>query len=195
MVWLVWVLGQQAGIDGAAKLLLALTVLALALWLFGLAQTGPSSFFASFTGRAFCGAILGGALWLGFSSTEPLESQAEQASSGTAVWKTYSTSGVNALAAAGQPVFIDFTAAWCVSCQVNKKAVLQTDKIERAFAAKKVNLVRADWTRRDAEIAQALASYGRNGVPVYVLLRPGKAPLVLPELLTSGIVLDALSTL
>ena len=110
-------------------------------------------------------------------------------------WQQYSAATVLALTAAGQPVFIDFTAAWCVSCQVNKKAVLQSAAIERAFAQKRVQLVRADWTRRDAAIAQALQSYGRSGVPVYVLLRPGKAPLVLPELLTSSIVQAALDTL
>jgi thiol:disulfide interchange protein DsbD len=220
VVWLVWVLGQQAGIDGAAKLLLALIALAFGLWCFGLAQLGPSGFFAKGAGRALTGAVLGGALWLGFLAAESVESDVPSASSAAmpanantkaglggqvvklvqsvqsqGAWLPYSAATVQALTAAGKPVFIDFTAAWCVSCQVNKKAVLQTATIERAFAQKGVELVRADWTRRDAAIAQALQSYGRSGVPVYVLLRPGKAPLVLPELLTSGIVLDALSTL
>ena len=80
-------------------------------------------------------------------------------------------------------MFVDFTAAWCVTCQVNKRLVLNTDDVRAAFAERSVALVRADWTRRDPAITQALAALGRSGVPVYVLYRPGKAPLVLPEVL------------
>ena len=80
-------------------------------------------------------------------------------------------------------MFVDFTAAWCVTCQVNKRLVLNADDVRAEFAAKKVALVRADWTRRDPAITQALAALGRSGVPVYVLYRPGKEPLLLPEVL------------
>ena len=92
-------------------------------------------------------------------------------------------------------MFVDFTAAWCVSCQVNKRLVLNTEQTQQDFAQSKVVLMRADWTRRDAVITQALARLGRNGVPVYVLHRPGREPLLLPEILTDGIVREALSTL
>ena len=98
-------------------------------------------------------------------------------------------------AAEGRPVFIDFTAAWCVSCQVNKRLVLGTERAQQAFANANVALVRADWTRRDATITQALARLGRNGVPVYVLLRPGREPLLLPEILSQGALREALATL
>jgi thiol:disulfide interchange protein DsbD len=89
-------------------------------------------------------------------------------------------------------VFVDFTAAWCVTCQVNKRLVLARDDVVAAFRARGVELVRADWTRRDDEISRALAALGRNGVPVYVLYRPGRAPVLLPELLTRERVLAAL---
>jgi thiol:disulfide interchange protein DsbD len=92
-------------------------------------------------------------------------------------------------------VFVDFTAAWCVTCQVNKRLVLNDGSVLSAFARKNVALVRADWTRRDPQITQALAALGRSGVPVYVLYRPGKAPLVLPEVLSASLVHDALATL
>jgi thiol:disulfide interchange protein DsbD len=92
-------------------------------------------------------------------------------------------------------VFVDFTAAWCVTCQVNKRLVLSDGALLDAFADRKVALVRADWTRRDADITRALAALGRNGVPVYVLYRPGREPLLLPEVLTTRIVYDALATL
>jgi thiol:disulfide interchange protein DsbD len=91
-------------------------------------------------------------------------------------------------------VFIDFTAAWCVTCQVNKKLVLSRDEVIADFRSRGVELVRADWTRRDPEIAQALASIGRSGVPAYVLYRPGRAPVVLPEVLTRERLVEALDS-
>nr|MCU0774988.1 thioredoxin family protein [Ideonella sp.] len=94
-----------------------------------------------------------------------------------------------------RPVFVDFTAAWCVSCQVNKRLVLDTADIQAAFAEAGVVLMRADWTNRDERITRALERLGRNGVPVYLLVRPGEAPLLLPEILTAGLVREALATL
>jgi thiol:disulfide interchange protein DsbD len=102
---------------------------------------------------------------------------------------------VAALTAAGRPVFVDFTAAWCVTCQVNKRLVLNSEGVRAQFAAKGVALVRADWTRRDPAITQALAAFGRSGVPVYVLYRPGKEPLLLPEVLRRSTMQEALATL
>jgi DsbC/DsbD-like thiol-disulfide interchange protein len=109
-----------------------------------------------------------------------------------AAWEAYSPQKVAALQAAGKPVFIDFTAAWCVTCQVNERVVLARDDVREAFRSRGVTLVRADWTRRDPEIARALADIGRSGVPAYVLYRPGRAPIVLPELLTPERVREAL---
>jgi len=110
-------------------------------------------------------------------------------------WAPYAPARVAELTAAGRPVFIDFTAAWCVTCQVNERLVLNTADVRAAFAQRNVALVRADWTRRDPEITRALTALGRSGVPVYVLYRPGKAPLVLPEVLQQNTVLDALQSL
>lgn len=109
-----------------------------------------------------------------------------------AMWQPYSSEKVAALSAAGTPVFVDFTAAWCVTCQVNERVVLSRDDVLAAFRSRGVVLVRADWTRRDPEIAQALSALGRSGVPAYVYYKPGRAPLVLPELLTRERVLAAL---
>ena len=110
-------------------------------------------------------------------------------------WTAFTPARVADLTAAGRPVFVDFTAAWCVTCQVNKRLVLNTDTVRGAFAKRNVALVRADWTRRDPAITQALTALGRSGVPVYVLHRPGKSPLLLPEVLQPQVVLDALATL
>ena len=92
-------------------------------------------------------------------------------------------------------MFVDFTAAWCVTCQLNKRTTLQRTAVQDAFARANVALLRADWTRRDPQITAALAALGRNGVPVYVLYRPGKQPRLLPEILTQQAVFDALATL
>ena len=81
-----------------------------------------------------------------------------------------------------------------MTCQVNKRLVLNTDAVQQAFARHNVALLRADWTRRDAAIGRALAALGRSGVPVYVLYRPGREPLILPEVLHQGAITDALSS-
>ncbi len=108
-------------------------------------------------------------------------------------WQPWSGARVERLLAEGRPVFVDFTAAWCVTCQVNKKLVLEKPGVEEEFRRRGVALLRADWTKRDPEIARALAALGRNGIPVYALYRPGEAPRLLPEVLTRELVLDALA--
>ena len=93
-------------------------------------------------------------------------------------------------------MFIDFTAAWCVSCQANKRLALERESVREAFARAGVLRLRADWTRHDPAITAALARHGRNGGPLYLLHRPGQAePLVLPEILTPGLLLETLAGL
>jgi thiol:disulfide interchange protein DsbD len=93
-------------------------------------------------------------------------------------------------------VFVDFTAAWCVTCQANKKLVLERGPVVGAMRKSGVLRLRADWTNRDPAITAALASHGRNGVPLYLLYVPGAAqPKVLPEILTAALVMDALAAL
>jgi len=122
---------------------------------------------------------------LGFAGTQPSQD----------AWRPYSEARVAELVAQGKPVFVDFTAAWCVTCQVNKQLVLARPETERAFAERGVVLLRADWTRQDPEITRVLAGLGRNGVPVYVLYRPGREPRLLPEILTREAVQSALADL
>jgi thiol:disulfide interchange protein DsbD len=111
----------------------------------------------------------------------------------TLSWQPYSQQTLDQARAQGHPVFIDFTAAWCLSCQVNERLVLRSPEVQREFADNKVTLIKADWTQYDPEITKQLASVGRSGVPTYVIYpdSPGQAD-VLPELLTKDIVLNAL---
>ena len=112
-------------------------------------------------------------------------------------WQPWSQSAVDAALAKGQPVFVDFTAAWCLSCKVNEKIALDTDAVKQAFAAKNVALFQADWTHADPEISKTLQQFNRDGVPLYLLYSPKAqdTPQVLPEVLTPGIVMDALKGL
>lgn len=182
VVWLAWVLGRQAGLDAVVWLLAALVIAAFAAWFAGLpGGRGPLA-------RGAIAALLVASVAIAVAPRDG----AAPALSAEGAWQPYSAQAVATLAAAGKPVFIDFTAAWCVTCQVNKKLVLERDDVLAAFRSRGVALVRADWTRRDPEIAQALARIGRSGVPAYVLYKPGREPLVLPELLTRERVIDAL---
>lgn len=205
VVWLIWVLGLQAGIDGAAQALLALLGLAALFWLLGLLrQPTAGARVGSLAGICAMAALL---VWTWPSTTTAtadagnmphLDASGGAAAAGAAAsagitWAPYSDAAVNAELAQGRTVFVDFTAAWCVSCQVNKRLVLNRPEVLAEFDRAHVVRMRADWTRRDAEITAALARLGRNGVPVYALLRPGQAPVLLPEILTTGIVRDALA--
>jgi thiol:disulfide interchange protein DsbD len=110
------------------------------------------------------------------------------------VWQPYSQQALDSARKAGTPVFIDFTAAWCLSCQFNEKAVLHAADVQRQLSDRHVTLLRADWTKYDPAITQELASLGRSGVPTYVLYPASQsaAPDVLPEVLTKDLVLDAI---
>jgi len=188
VVWLVWVLSLQAGADGAAIGLLGLVGLAFGAWLIG--SMRPTVRWAGVA------AALGAAV-LAWPAGEPAQAatSAGAGKSSTANWQPWDPVLIAKLNAEGKPVFVDFTAAWCVSCQANKRLVLTRAEIEQAFAAKNVTLMRADWTNRDERITQALTAMGRSGVPVYVLHAPGKPEQLLPELLTTGIVKEALAKL
>ena len=189
-VWLLWVLGQQTGIDGAGALLALLVVLALVLWALGL--TGRTRIvLASFSIAA--GALLASAI--GPNVIKMAEAATPVAETPGARWQPWSAERVQTALRAGQPVFVDFTAAWCVTCQYNKKTTLASAEVLSAMDAAKVQTFRADWTRRDAAITAELQKLGRSGVPVYVLQAPGQAPVVFSEILSATEVKDALGRL
>ncbi|MDR0587400.1 MAG: thioredoxin family protein [Burkholderiales bacterium] len=109
-------------------------------------------------------------------------------------WTAYDETELNKLVANGKTVFVDFTAAWCLTCRVNETMVLDSVEVKRAFLDHQILLMRADWTKRDPNIAQALAKLGRSGVPAYVIYRPNQPPQLLPELLRAETVITALNS-
>ncbi|WP_120966071.1 thioredoxin family protein [Comamonas sp. lk] len=189
VIWLVWVLGHQSGMDAAAALLALLLALAALIWALNL--SGQSRVALGIAALLLSAVIAYQAVPL---ITTQAPAASEQAQAGER-WQPWSADKLQALQAAGQPVFVDFTAAWCVTCQVNKRTTLNNAEVLAAFDARKVQLLRADWTRQDPAITQALQALGRSGVPVYVLYAPGKTPLVMTELLSKSEVLDALKSL
>jgi thiol:disulfide interchange protein len=177
VAWLVWVLGQQSGVDGAGALLALLVLMALVIWAFTLRGTARTLL------AAFSLALCAWGLWsVGPNITRPVAAVSAAPVAGG--WQAWEPGRVDQLAAQGQSVFVDFTAAWCVTCQYNKKTTLSNATVLADIQAKNVALLRADWTRRDPAVTAALAQLGRNGVPVYVIYKPGRAPVVMSEILS-----------
>jgi thiol:disulfide interchange protein len=124
------------------------------------------------------------------------QAPAHAAAPADGAWQAWSPARVAQLNAEGRPVFVDFTAAWCVTCQYNKRTTLADPAVLADFASHDVALLRADWTRRDAAITAELSRLGRSGVPVYAIYSPGSAgPRILSEILTAREVRDALAQL
>lgn len=192
---MVWVLGQQSGVNAMACFIQALVLLGMAGWAYG--RWGFSLKPAvRLKGLVFAFVVLCAGLGLSWVAAQevpragsPGQAQAEGG------WQPYSPEKLAELRAAGKPVFVDFTAAWCFSCQVNDKVALSPAEVQQAFKDRGVTLLKADWTRRDDVITRELAKFGRAGVPLYLLYPPQGEPEVLPQVLTPSIVLKALEKL
>ncbi len=185
-IWLTWVYGSLysresgvgvPGVDHAAHLLWCFLVLAIAGWVLG---KWPARW------KSAIAAVIIAAIALAIPLYQPKDT--------TLAWQPYSQQALDQARATGHPVFIDFTAAWCLSCQVNERIVLKSAEVQREFRRGNVTLLKADWTHYDPEITKELASINRSGVPTYVIYPASKDADadVLPELLTKQIVLDAL---
>jgi thiol:disulfide interchange protein DsbD len=186
-IWLVWVAAVQTGPGGVLAALVAILAAGFLVWLLGLARGGGlRSRLASAT-AALLVALGAGAFVL--QSAVPLATGAARASD-SGIW---SPERVAELQAQGKPVFVNFTAAWCITCIANERVALSREEVTTAFGARGVVSLKADWTNRDATIAKALAEHGRAGVPLY-LFYPGArgAPAeILPQLLTPDMLVAA----
>jgi thiol:disulfide interchange protein DsbD len=193
VIWLAWVLAQAYGAAVVASLLCSLLLLAIAGWFLGRWPAKRWSTIAA-------GLIVLAAILLSVLAPSKLEAVPQAESQpGAQVqgqWAPWSPDALSRSQAQGRPVFVDFTASWCLSCQVNERVALSRPEVQAAFAAHNVVLLKADWTRHDSTITDALATLDRSGVPAYALYTPGQSdPQMLPEVLTPGIVIDALNKL
>ena len=195
VIWLAWVLAQAYGAGILAALLASFLLLAIAGWFLG---RWPARRWATAVAGFILLAVVGLAVFgqrlvgetAGPAGKASLDSAAAEG------WEPWSAEAVSRYQAQGRPVFVDFTASWCLSCQVNERVVLSQPAVQKAFQDGNVALLKADWTRHDEAITQALVALGRSGVPAYALYAPGQGePQLLPEVLTPGIVLDALGKL
>jgi len=201
LIWLIWTLTLQAGTQGLVLLLIALLLTGFAAWAFGLSQRsgGGGRLFT----RVLALAAIGGCVYVVSGITPQLRTAdyAEAAAPGEGDLTklpavAYSEAKLEELREAGAPVFIDFTAAWCVTCQVNKQTVLTRQQVVSQFHEKGVVYMVADWTVQDPEITKALEAQGRSGVPLYLFYAPGAPePQVLPQVLSFDIMRETFSVL
>ena len=177
VVWLLWVAARQTGPGAVAAILCACLAAGFLAWLaWGRAARLP----AAWIGVLAVAAI---AVWAAPSMEARAAAPAAQG---------FNMATVEAHRAAGRPVFLNFTAAWCITCLANERSTLATERIQRFFAGRGIEQVKADWTNADPAITQALEGFGRNGVPLYVYYPPsGAAPVVLPQVLTPALVIAA----
>lgn len=184
-IWLTWVLAQQQGPQGVLLALSGMALIALAAWLHGISRAAAPRW--KLAGGVSAAASLVLAVVLASSLQAPSAQSAV-----TQNYEAYTPERLAALRAEGKPVFINLTAAWCISCLVNERVALSSAEVRNAFAEQGISYLKGDWTHQDPKISALLAEHGRSGVPLYLFYAPGAEAQVLPQLLTPGIVLDAL---
>lgn len=203
VIWLAWVLANVYGATLLATLLVGFLLIAIAGWFLGRwPAKGWSTVLAGIIVLCVIGLNVYSSLELVPDNTVSNLAREDGVYAprmmipAGAVWERWSAASVAEHLAAGKPVFVDFTASWCLSCQVNERVALTKPEVQKAFTDAHVALLKADWTQHDDAITETLAKLGRSGVPVYVLYVPGESsPRLLPEVLTPGIVTDAIARL
>ncbi|MFB2833204.1 protein-disulfide reductase DsbD family protein [Floridanema evergladense] len=191
--WLVWVLTLQTGSDGLAAVLTGFVLIGFAAWLYQKAQTSRKIW----RRIGIFGALVAIALALTLAplaGNTPLKTA--QQTTQNSLWQPYTAEKLTEIRQSGKPVFVNFSASWCITCLVNERVALSQPEVQQAFQQKAVTLMKADWTNRNATITKALSSFGRSGVPLYVLYPSGtksQEPIVLPQILTPDIIRNTLN--
>ena len=194
-LWLLWVIQNQRG-EMAALLLLALfLILGFCAWIYGSISSGSlcsATRWVLMAGIALVSLISLAVVMKRISQTAPVASS--EVSRDGIVWVPYSPSFLDVLRSEGKPVFLDFTASWCLTCQFNEKTSINVPAVRSLLREKGITAMKGDWTNSDPAITTALKSFGRVGVPLVIYYPPGKGsdPILLPELLTEKIVVETL---
>jgi thiol:disulfide interchange protein len=192
-VWLLWVLAQQSGPDAVAAALGGMVVIAFAAWLYN--GTRQSKSLSRKVSSVIAATAVVAALFVGYANVRQQSGQASpSADSASRDWEPYSAARLQALQSQGAPIFLNMTAAWCITCLVNERVALSDASVRTAFKESEVVYLKGDWTQRDTAITELLGKFGRSGVPLYVFYPPGvgSKPVVLPQILTPDIVLSTL---
>jgi len=194
VIWVAWVVANSYGASLLVALLVGFLLLAIAGWFLG---RWPAKRWSSVTAAAIVLVVVATLSVAPRRLVEPkFDPRDVSAIQIEGAWQPWSAQAVARYQAQGRPVMVDFTASWCLSCQVNERVALDQPSVQKVFQDANVALLKADWTRGDDAITQTLASLGRSGVPAYALYVPGEAnPRLLPEALTPGIVIDAVAKL
>ena len=197
LIWLLYILGNQRGLDAVIWAAAFLLCLAIACWIYG-AFCGPlSSVKTRVVSLAAIALILfgGTSFFLAERFAHSTAPGTTSRSSDGIAWRPFSQKALDDLLMAGEPVFVDFTADWCISCKFNERTAIDVPAVREALAKDGIVPMKADWTNANPEITAALKTFGRVGVPFYVLYPRGGSnqPIILPEILTQNIVLEALS--
>ena len=194
VVWLAWVAGRSVGADAQGLLLAHLVAIAFLVWTFGAVQAAARPMATRAAAVAVVGLAVVSITALPLVPPAPGTPPGAGLSSDGINWLPFDPSAVDRERAAGRPVFVDFTADWCITCKVNETVVLGDEAVQKELVRWKFATFKADWTLRDDEITHALAQWGRAGVPMYLVYSadPSKQPEILPEILTLDATLEAL---
>ncbi|RYZ98082.1 MAG: thiol:disulfide interchange protein [Moraxellaceae bacterium] len=198
-VWLVWVLAQQSGANAVAAALVGMILIAIAAWLYDSTRRGSTS--ARHIGNVFALLVLIASFIVGYFGLQLESTNSDRVSTiGEKNWEVYSEERLNDLLAEGKPVFLNFTAAWCISCLANERVALSNQRVIDAFKSTGITYLKGDWTKRDSEITKVLKKFDRSGVPLYVFYPAGGknnsvSPVELPQILTPDIVLNTVQQL
>jgi len=192
-IWLVWVLVQQAGVDAIVVALGGMLLIALGAWIFDSTRTGTEPIRMSGTATGLALVVL--AIVIGSVGVNRVDARLEKPAGTDQHWEAYSDARLQSLLNEGKPVFLNFTASWCISCLVNEKVALSTARVKQQFRQQGIVYLKGDWTNKDPQISTVLKKFKRSGVPLYLFYPAGKAdsPEELPQILTPDIVIAAVS--